>query len=65
MTAAVTARHYGCTRTGRLCSKWTVFISQRARSITASSDLDLGSHDDGALGGEGESVTRVGGVAGE
>jgi hypothetical protein len=35
-----------------------------ARSI-ASSDLDLGSHDDGALGRQGESVARVGGVVGE
>jgi len=33
--------------------------------IQASSDLDLGSHDDGALGGDGESVARVGGVVGE
>ena len=38
--------------------------SAPARSI-ASSDLDLGSHDDGALGREGESVARVGGIVGE
>ena len=31
----------------------------------SSSDLDLGSHDDGALGGEGEGVAGAGGVAGE
>jgi hypothetical protein len=51
---------------GRIERHDSAFTSRAAppRSI-ASSDLDLGSHDDGALGREGESVARVGGVVGE
>jgi len=48
----------------RVAGSNPVVRSIKARSI-ASSDLDLGSHDDGALGREGESAARVGGVVGE